>query len=150
MESSASAAGRAAPRYASVLFLCGKNAVRSPMAAAILRERRPDIYVASAGVERGEPDLFVATVLAEIGLDLADHTPHTLEDLGDMNFDLVVALTPEAREQADELVRTQAIDLGYWPFDDPTLCEGSITQRLEAYRTVRDGLRARILRELAA
>ena len=55
------------------------NAIRSPMAAAILRHlagRR--VYVASAGVRAGEPDPFVAAVMNEIGIDVTDHKPHTL------------------------------------------------------------------------
>ena len=54
-----------------VLFACTLNAVRSPMAAAILRHlagRR--VYVQSAGVRAGEPDPFVAAVMDEIGIDL--------------------------------------------------------------------------------
>ena len=54
-----------------VLFACNMNAVRSPMAEAILSYlagRR--IYVESAGVRAGELDPFAITVMEEIGIDL--------------------------------------------------------------------------------
>ncbi len=128
-----------------VLFACSMNAIRSPMAAAILRHlagRR--VYVASAGVRAGEPDPFIATVMQEIGIDVAGHTPNTIAALHDTSFDLVISLSPEAHHQALEMTRTMAVDVEYWPTLDPSYAEGSREQRLEAYRALRDQLFARI------
>ena len=89
-------AGRV-PLPAAVLFACTTNAVRSPMAAAILRHlagRR--MYVASAGVREGLHDAFVDVVMGEIGIDVSQHQPNTLGALGDTSFDLIVTLSPEA------------------------------------------------------
>lgn len=114
------------------------------MAAALARDADIRLYVASAGVVRGEPDPFIREVLREVGLDLADHVPHTLDDLGDTNFDLVVPLSAEARERVAQWTATEAVEVEYWPTDDPTEEEGSRSRRLDAYRMVRDGLRRRI------
>ena len=92
----------------------------------------------------GYRDPFVDAVLAEIGLDLGDHKPHTLDELEDLNFDLVVTLSPEAHHRALELTRTLAIDVEYWPAADPSVVTGSRTRILDAYRAVRDGLSDRI------
>src|SRR6266571_641047 len=103
-----------------VLFACGLNAVRSPIAAA---------------------------VFAEIGLDISRHKPVTFEELDEwegLNFDLIVTLAPEAHHRALEVTRTSAVDVEYWPIADPTAVEGSREQRLEAYRQVREQLLARI------
>lgn len=132
---------------ASVLFACTMNAVRSPMAAAILRHlagRR--IYVESAGVRAGEPDPFVAAVMEEIGIDVSRHDPRTLADLHDTSFDLIVSLSPEAHHQALEMTRTMAVDVEYWPTFDASLMmgQGSREQILDSYRSVRDRLFARI------
>jgi protein-tyrosine-phosphatase len=125
------------------------NSVRSPMAAAILRHlagRR--VYVASAGVRAGGPDAFAAGVMEEIGIDITQHTPHTLRDLYDTSFDLIVTLSPEAHHQALELTRTMAVEVEYWPTFDATGMIGyaSREQILQAYRDVRDQLFARIKR----
>jgi protein-tyrosine-phosphatase len=135
-------------RPQAVLFACGMNAVRSPMAAGLFRQLYgKQAYVASAGVQKGELDPFVVAVMDEIGVDISRHKPITfeeLEDLEGLNFDLIVTLSPPAHHKALELTRTVAADVEYWPTNDPTATEGSREQRLDAYRTVRDQLMAHI------
>jgi protein-tyrosine-phosphatase len=132
-----------------VLFACGMNSVRSPMAASLLHEMFPQaIYVGSAGVRKSELDPFAIQVMAEIGHDIKKHRPMTFEELEDwegLNFDLIITLSPEAHHKALELTRTLAADVEYWPTPDPVGIEGSREQRLNAYRSVRDGLLARII-----
>jgi protein-tyrosine-phosphatase len=130
-----------------VLFACTTNTVRSPMAAAILRHLAGrSVYVESAGVRPDSPDVFAITAMEEIGIDISKHTPHTLRELHDTSFDLIITLSPEAHHQALELTRTMAVDVEYWPTFDATLMigHGSREQILQAYRGVRDGLFARI------
>ncbi|MCZ7657498.1 MAG: low molecular weight phosphatase family protein [Xanthobacteraceae bacterium] len=131
-----------------VLFACGMNSVRSPMAASLFKQLYGrSAYVGSAGVRKGEADPFATAVMEEVGLDIARHKPLTFEELDDLeglNFDLIVTLAPEAHHRALELTRTSAVDVEYWPTPDPTAVEGSREQRLEAYREVRDQLLKRI------
>lgn len=135
-------------RPQAVLFACGMNAVRSPMAAGLLQQLfGKSIYVGSAGVQKGELDPFAAAVMEEIGIDITRHKPATFEDVEDLvglNFDLIVTLSPPAHHKALELTRTNAAEVEYWPTIDPTGVEGSREQRLNAYREVRDELMARI------
>jgi protein-tyrosine-phosphatase len=138
--------GRSA-RPQAVLFVCGMNAVRSPMAAALFKHYFGRTYVGSAGVRKGEPDPFAVAAMEELGLDIARHKPITFEELEEwegLNFDLIVTLAPEAHHKALELTRTLAADVEYWPTPDPTVTEGTREQRLEAYREVRDQLARRI------
>ena len=136
-------------RPSAVLFACGMNAVRSPMAANIARGLFPNrIYVRSCGVRQGEPDPFVDAVMSEIGMDTSKHQPKTFEDLQESGFDLVITLAPEAHHKALELTRTEAVDVEYWPTLDPTLATGSREQIIDAYRTVRDQLMMRIKKRL--
>jgi protein-tyrosine-phosphatase len=128
-----------------VLFACSMNAVRSPMAEAILKHLAGrHVYVDSAGVRPGELDPFAVVVMDEIGIDLTRHKPKTFADLQDSSFDVVVSLAPEAHHQALEMTRTMAIEAEYWPTIDPTATAGSREQILDAYRAVRDGLFQRI------
>ena len=61
-----------------VLFACGLNSVRSPMAESLLRQMFPhSMYVKSAGVRKGELDPFAVAVMAELGQDIAGHKPIT-------------------------------------------------------------------------
>jgi protein-tyrosine-phosphatase len=127
-----------------VLFACGLNSVRSPMAEGLFKQMLGrTVYAASAGVKKDELDPFAVAALNEVGIDIAKHRPITFEELEDwhgLNFDLIVTLSPEAHHKALELTRTVAADVEYWPTPDPTAIEGSREQRLDAYRTVRDQL----------
>src|SRR5919109_3971611 len=131
-----------------VLFACGQNSVRSPMAASLLQQMFPQgLYVKSAGVKKGELDPFAVAVMAELGQDISGHKPITFEELEDwegLNFDLIITLSPEAHHKALELTRTLAADVEYWPTPDPVGLEGSREQKLAAYRDVRDQLLRRI------
>ena len=139
-------------RPQAVLFACGLNSVRSPMAAALFKHYFARTYVGSAGARKGEPDGFAVEVMDELGLDISKHKAMTFEELEDwegLNFDLIVTLSPEAHHKALELTRTLAVDVEYWPTPDATAAEGSRGQRLDAYREVRDLLLARIKERFA-
>lgn len=132
----------------SVLFACGRNAIRSPIAECILKHyhgRR--IFVDSVGARPDGKgvDPFAVAVMAEMGFDLSAHKPKSFDDLGDDSFDLIITLEPAAQHRAIELTRTVAADLEYWPMPDPTAVDGTRDQRMEAYREVRQHLIGRIL-----
>jgi len=128
-----------------VLFACSHNAVRSPMAEAMLKRLHGTrIFVDSVGARPGELDGFAVAVMEEIGLDLSRHRPKTFDDMEDTSFDLIVTLSPEAHHRAIELTRTMACDVIYWPTLDPGLIDGSREARLEQYRALRDDLYARV------
>jgi protein-tyrosine-phosphatase len=134
-----------------VLIACTMNAVRSPMAAAMLRHLAGrKLYVKSAGVRAGELDPLAVEAMEEIGLEIGKHQPRCFEDLEDGSFDLVITLSPEAQHKAMELTRTAATRVEYWPTLDPTAVEGSREQRLSAYRSVRDQLMERLKQRFLA
>lgn len=137
-----------AQRPHAVLFACRLNAIRSPIAEAIMKHLfASNVYVRSAGVLKGEVDTFAAAVLDEIGLDLQKHRPHTFEDIEELeglSFDLIVTLAPEAHHKALELTRATASEVEYWPTPDPSDVGDTRERRLEAYRQVRDMLMKRI------
>ncbi|MHC5305816.1 arsenate reductase/protein-tyrosine-phosphatase family protein [Bartonella sp. LJL80] len=128
----------------SVLFVCGMNSIRSPIAEALTRKMFPDVYVASAGVVKGERDPFAASVIAEDGLSMDAHNPRGLEELADGFFDLVITLTPQAHHAVLEQMRSFSVDVEYWPTPDPALATGSREQILDAYRDVREALKKKI------
>ena len=131
----------------SVLFACTRNALRSPMAEALMKFLHGgQIYVQSVGVRPREIDPFAVAVLDEIGLDLSRHRPRSFDDLEDDYFDVVISLSPEAQHRAVELTRTSSCTLEYWPVLDPSLVEGSREVVLDAYRALRDDLLHRLAR----
>ena len=128
-----------------VLFACTFNAIRSPMAEAIMKHLfGKHVFVDSAGVKAGGLDPLAIDALGEIGIEVIDHRSKTFGELEDSSFDLIVSLSPEAHHKALEFTRVMAVEAEYWPTFDPTAVEGSRAQRLDAYRQVRDALLKRI------
>lgn len=131
-----------------VLFVCSMNSVRSPIAAALARKYFPGRVIArSAGVRSGKADGFVHEVMEELGVDMSVHTPHTLDELAASRFDLVVALSPEAKAA----VETRALEMGAleeWSVIDPTAIDGNREAVLSAYRTLRDQLQTKVRERL--
>ena len=85
-----------------ILFVCTGNTCRSPMAAAIARQKlsqlgRDDIQVDSAGLAVFGPDPAAdnaAKAMAEIGIDLTDHRSRPLRFDEIPATDWFVAMTP--------------------------------------------------------
>ena len=131
-----------------VLFACGLNRIRSPMAAGLMRRRHGELmFIDSCGLHAdpgGLPDPFVVAVMDEAGIDMGGHSPKTFDELDDDSFDVIISLSPEAHHRAGEVARFRNVQLEYWPTLDPTLTSGSRDQILNAYRAVRDALELRI------
>ncbi len=129
----------------SVLFACTHNAIRSPMAEAVMKYLHGrKVFVQSVGLRPQPIDPFVVAALDEIGIDLSRHRPRSFDDLEDDYFDLVVSLSPEAQHRAVELTRTSSCEIEFWPTMDPSLVEGARETRLDAYRVLRDQLLVRL------
>jgi protein-tyrosine-phosphatase len=130
----------------SVLFACTLNAIRSPMAEALLKHFHGSrIYVQSVGVRTSAVDPFAVSVMDEMGIDISRHRQRSFDDLEDDSFDLVISLSPEAQHRAVEMTRHMACEVEFWNTFDPSVVEGSREVRLDAYRGVRDSLTQRIL-----
>lgn len=130
--------------FHSVLFVCTRNAVRSPMAEALVNSIAPkdEVRVVSAGLEAAPLEPFAVEVMKEIGIDMSGHQPTSLLDalLSD-KFDLIVTLSDEA---AAKVLPREGQRVANWSVPDPSRCEGSREQALNAYREVRDTLKHRV------
>ena len=130
-----------------VLFACGINSVRSPMAAGLFTQLfGRAIYVGSAGVRKGELDPFAVAVMEEIGLDIAKHQPDDLRGTRRLGG---AQLRPDRHAVAGGASQGARADPHAWRSTsntgrraDPTDVEGNREQRLDAYREVRDQLMA--------
>ena len=125
-----------------VLFVCVHNAGRSQMAAGFLRELGKDrVEVLSAGsAPKGSINPVAVAAMAEVGIDIANHSPKVL--------------TPEAVQASDVVITMGCGDVcpfypgkryEDWVLDDPA------GQGIESVRIIRDEIKGRIealLREL--
>ena len=126
-----------------VLFLCTGNSCRSQMAEGLCRARHGDVIeVFSAGIEKHGLNPLAVRAMAEIGIDISSHESKTLDDLGDVQFDVVVTVCGHADETCPVLPGpTRKIHQG---FDDPPKLAADAKDDDEAmvhYRRVRDEIR---------
>ena len=113
-----------------VLFICTHNSARSQMAEGFLRAYGGDRFeVASAGTEATfvRPDAI--KVMAELGIDISDHTSKTLDRYRGEPWDWVITVCDRARESCP--VFYGADQTAHWGFDDPSEATGSEAERLE-------------------
>jgi protein-tyrosine-phosphatase len=136
----------------SVLFCCDHNAVRSPMAEAMMKHiYGKTVYVQSAGVMNDlEIDGFAIAVCAELGVALERHRTRSFEEMqewGDdlSGFDLIIALSPASQRMALELTQVYHLEVEYWPIMDPTGLGNTREQKLASYRQSRDQIRDRLM-----
>ncbi len=127
----------------SVLFACNMNSVRSPMAASLLKLDAGNILrVDSAGVYEGGLDPFVEIVMGQLGVAMQGHEPKTLSDVDLADFDVVIALTPEAAVEARKRLPRAAIE--FWDIENPSEERGGRDAIVTAYARVRDDIRKRL------
>jgi arsenate reductase len=132
-----------------ILFLCTHNSCRSQMAEGWARHLLKDEFESySAGIAPTRVDPYAIQVMAEAGVGISSHHAKSINDIQDIDFDYVVTVCDEAREQCPYFpARVGAIHAG---FDDPPALAGQAKNEQEAlaiYRRVRDEIR-RFIEEL--
>ncbi|MBB23907.1 MAG: low molecular weight phosphatase family protein [Geminicoccus sp.] len=133
----------------SVLFLCTRNAIRSPLAEGLMKQAlaeagQSSVFVASAGLYPTDIDGFVVSVLGEMGIDMHRHETRPFDTLMDGGYDLIIALSTQAEGEAADAMRAQATEVESWEVLDPSLVDGTREMKLDAYRETRDQIRAKI------
>ena len=123
------------------------NAIRSPMAAGLMKRRfGTRIFIESCGLRKADQiDPMAMLVMQELDVDLIKHRPKTFDELDDDSFDLIISLAPQAHHRAMEFTRHLDVDVEYWPTLDPSVIEGSRDVRLDTYRDVRNILDKRLI-----
>ncbi len=127
----------------SVLFTCNMNSVRSPIAAAMFAAYCKNVErVDSAGVYSGWLDPMTSRVLAEVDIVLDNYKAKKISDVNPDDFDLIIAMTPEAAGEIRRIVPAEKLE--YWDIDNPTSYSSEDNAVLQGYREVRDDIEVRI------
>lgn len=127
------------PRH--VLFLCVANSARSQLAEGIARALAPaSVKVSSAGSQPSKLNPLAVQALAEIGIDISGHWSKSVNDIPPEGVDTVITLC------AEEVcpVWLGKANRFHWGLPDPAHTGASETERLQAFRDVRDELRRRL------
>ncbi len=103
----------------------------------------------SAGTEpAGYVHPLAIKALAELGIDISNHTSNTADEFRQISFDLVVTVCDDAAENCPLwLGKGQVIHIS---FPDPAKAAGTDDEKLLVFRQVRDDIREKMLRALQA
>lgn len=124
-----------------VLFLCTGNSCRSQIAEGWANHLKSDVIEAySAGIRPIGVNPKTIEVMAEAGVDISGHTSKHIDDLAGMDFDYVVTVCDNAREQCP--VFPGRAKLFHKAFSDPYFATGSEEEIMVEFRRVRDQIKA--------
>lgn len=116
------------------------------MAEAFLNTLGSDRFVAeSAGLEPGKLNPLVVEAMQEIGIDISHKKTQSTEDClkkGTL-YNYVVTVCDEASAEACPFFPGGAKRL-HWGFKDPSTLTGSHEEKMQAVRSIRDQIKAKV------
>jgi arsenate reductase len=141
-----------------VLFICTHNSARSQMAEGLLRSIYGDKYESySAGTNPSKVNPLAVKALTELGIDASKQYSKGLEEFTETEIDLAVAVCQNSAKTLCTLC-SSPITMGrplvinaklhktkkyiVHGFEDPSEKEGTEEEKLEAFRKIRDQIKA--------
>ena len=120
-----------------VLVLCTGNSCRSQMAHGYLEKfLSHDAEVYSAGIETHGLNPRAVSVMKEDGIDISNHTSNNITEYVDIDFDYVITVCDNAREQCP-FFPSHAQKFHY-DFPDPAKAKGTEAEINREFEKVRD------------
>ena len=80
--------------------------------------------------------------MKEIGIDISSHRSKSVDEFAGQNFDYVVTVCDNARDNCP--VFPAGTERIHWSFEDPAAVEGSESERLAAFRRIRNQIHERV------
>jgi arsenate reductase len=103
--------------------------------------------VHSAGTRPGSVRPEAVAVMNEIGIDISAHWSKSVDEFRGKDFDFVITVCDNANAACPVFPgNTRRL---HWPFEDPAAVTGTLDARLDAFRSVRDQIQAKV-REFVA
>lgn len=124
-----------------VLVLCTGNSCRSQMVEGYLRYfHGSNIEVYSAGIETHGVNPIAIAVMAEDGIDISNHMSNHVDEYQHISFDVVLTVCDHASEKCP--IFPGNIERIHHNFPDPAKVNGTQDEIREAFRKVRDEIKA--------
>lgn len=131
-----------------VLILCTANSARSQMAEGLLRSLAAERFeVFSAGTKPSVVNPLAIAAMDERGIDIRSQYSKHLNEYLQQPFDYVITVCDNAAESCP--VFPGPAQRIHWGFPDPAAVQGSYTERLASFRTVRASIEAQLRSWLA-
>ena len=126
-----------------ILIICTGNTCRSQMAEGFLKSFGKGLEVYSAGTKaEGKTNPHAVTVMKEVGINISQQQPESVEKYLDKSFDYVITVCDGAKEICPIFTGSveNRLHIG---FEDPADAKGTIEEVLPVYRKVRDQIKER-------
>ena len=126
-----------------VIFICTGNSCRSQMAEGLLRYMAGDRFeVFSAGSHPSHLHPASIIVMAELEIDISNHSADSIDEYLDKDIDIVISVCDNARQVCP--VFPGDVQQIHWSIDDPFHGWGAKPSDLIPYRETRDILKDQI------
>ena len=126
-----------------VIFICTGNSCRSQMAEGLLRYMAGDRFeVFSAGSHPSHLHPASIIVMAELGIDISNHSADSIDEYLDKDIDIVISVCDNARQVCP--VFPGDVQQIHWSIDDPFHGWGAEPSDLIPYRETRETLKDRL------
>ncbi|CAM3360386.1 Arsenate reductase (Thioredoxin) [Flavobacterium longum] len=119
-----------------ILILCTGNSCRSQIAEGYLRyfaQNKAEVY--SAGIETHGVNPRAIAVMSEDGIDLSGHTSNHVDEYADIEFDFVITVCDNAKENCPFFPSNA--QKFHHNFPDPAKATGTESDIMEVFRNVR-------------
>ena len=127
-----------------ILILCTGNRCRSQMAQGILQNLKPNFEVHSASVRpASEVHPLAIKVMKEIGIDISDNYPKSVEQYLEKSWDYVITVCGGAKETCP-IFKGKVKNQLHIGFDDPDAFSGEQEEVLNEFRRVRDEIKDKL------
>ena len=126
-----------------VIFICTGNSCRSQMAEGLLRDMAGDrfeIFSAGSHPSRLHPASII--VMAELEIDISNHSADSIDKYLDKDIDIVITVCDNARQVCP--VFPGNVKRIHWSIDDPFHGWGAEPSDLIPYRETRENLKDRL------
>ncbi|MDE7413749.1 MAG: arsenate reductase ArsC [Muribaculaceae bacterium] len=121
-----------------ILVLCTGNSCRSQMAHGFLQSFDPRLKVCSAGTNHAvKVNSKAVEVMREIGIDISNHTPESVEKYLGEHWDYVITVCGGANESCPTFIGKvdHRLHIG---FEDPSEATGTLEFINSEFRCIRD------------
>lgn len=120
-----------------ILVLCTGNSCRSQMAEGYLKHfagNKAEVY--SAGIEAHGVNPRAIAIMKEDVIDISNHTSNTVDEYAHLDFDYVITVCDNARENCPYFpARVKQL---HHNFPDPAKAQGTEEEIMQQFREVRD------------
>lgn len=123
-----------------ILVLCTGNSCRSQIAEGYLKHYAKDkAEVYSAGIETHGVNPKAIAVMKEDEIDISHHTSNKVDEYRNINFDFVITVCDNAKEQCPVFPSTAK--QFHHNFSDPAKATGTAEEIIQQFRNVRDEIK---------